>query len=192
MMNAIKYLASIALLSGFIIGTTNAATVNVVDELELTAPFQIVDYSNTILLADAASPLAVNEWIGLTVSTGGLFTITTADQSAPVDSGLDLAIYDATSGALLTWTLGSLIDSATNVVGANPLELTLLAGDYLLKLTGNLFADLSDGSSPDVVLYGIRVAAIPVPAAIWLFGSAMIGMFGFTRRRKITAGALAA
>jgi len=29
------------------------------------------------------------------------------------------------------------------------------------------------------------VAAVPVPAAIWLFGSGLAGLFGFTRRRSI-------
>lgn len=29
------------------------------------------------------------------------------------------------------------------------------------------------------------VAAVPIPAAIWLFGSGLAGLFGFTRRRSI-------
>jgi len=32
----------------------------------------------------------------------------------------------------------------------------------------------------------LRVSAVPVPAAIWLFGTALIGFVGFSRRRKIS------
>ena len=30
----------------------------------------------------------------------------------------------------------------------------------------------------------VRVNAVPVPAAVWLFGSGLIGLIGFTRRKK--------
>jgi len=30
----------------------------------------------------------------------------------------------------------------------------------------------------------LTVSAVPVPAAVWLFGSALIGLVGFSKRRK--------
>jgi hypothetical protein len=30
----------------------------------------------------------------------------------------------------------------------------------------------------------IRIEAVPVPAAVWLFGSGLLGLVGITRRRK--------
>lgn len=35
--------------------------------------------------------------------------------------------------------------------------------------------------------YALDVAAVPVPAAVWLFGSAMAGMLGLSRRKKAIA-----
>lgn len=31
----------------------------------------------------------------------------------------------------------------------------------------------------------VRLSAVPVPAAVWLFGSGLIGLIGFARRKKV-------
>jgi len=36
----------------------------------------------------------------------------------------------------------------------------------------------------DIELNGSSIPAVPVPAAIWLFGTGLIGLIGFTKRRK--------
>jgi hypothetical protein len=44
-----------------------------------------------------------------------------------------------------------------------------------------------DNALNDYVLadtYSISVSAVPVPAAVWLFGTALIGLVGFGKRRK--------
>jgi len=46
---------------------------------------------------------------------------------------------------------------------------------------------------PSTIAWGMRIdategitpSAAPVPAAVWLFGTALIGMFGFNKRRKV-------
>lgn len=41
-----------------------------------------------------------------------------------------------------------------------------------------------DGSSNDAFLMdNIQLSAVPVPAAAWLFGSALLGFFGFSRKK---------
>ncbi len=63
-------------------------------------------------------------------------------------------------------------------------------------LIGNGSNPISDGSSPfsldfinnDQFVYADwQVSAVPVPAAIWLFGSALIGLIGFGKRKSVTA-----
>jgi hypothetical protein len=41
-----------------------------------------------------------------------------------------------------------------------------------------------DDGNNDYALASITVSAVPIPAAIWLFGTALIGLIGFTKRGK--------
>ncbi len=54
------------------------------------------------------------------------------------------------------------------------------AGNYVLEVRGNV-TGTSGGSYAGV----FNVAAVPVPAAAWLFGTSLIGLAGATRKRKI-------
>jgi hypothetical protein len=75
-------------------------------------------------------------------------------------------------------------DQATYVTGTpeffgpfDSLYVTLAdAGTYTIALGGvdGLFQSMD---------YSMDVSAVPLPAAFWLFGSALLGMFGYTRRR---------
>jgi len=42
-----------------------------------------------------------------------------------------------------------------------------------------------DASSSKVWFDNVNVSAVPVPAAVWLFGSALLGLTGLARRKKI-------
>jgi len=42
-----------------------------------------------------------------------------------------------------------------------------------------------DGFNYEIIING-SVSAVPVPAAVWLFGSGLIGLFGINRRKKMT------
>jgi hypothetical protein len=53
----------------------------------------------------------------------------------------------------------------------------LAAGDYTIDLSG---------ISPRGGKYNIQVQT-PIPAALWLFGSALLGLTGISRRKSVTA-----
>lgn len=59
--------------------------------------------------------------------------------------------------------------------GASPVSLT---GPYSLTIV----ADISHSGSGSSSL-GAQISAVPVPAAIWLFGSGLLGLAGFSARR---------
>jgi len=84
------------------------------------------------------------------------------------------------SNPLATFGLAYLDQASTTTPGGSA-SLTfanLAGGDYTLLLGGN-------GTSSDVFgngFYKLTLTAVPVPAAVWLFGSAMAGMIGLGRR----------
>lgn len=93
----------------------------------------------------------------------------------PLDSGLGLVDTSA-------WAF-----AATQGTGATAtLTRFLTAGNYTLILGGY------DGTTAGANLaYTATISAaaspVPVPAAVWLFGSAMAGLIGFNRRKQIAA-----
>ncbi len=74
--------------------------------------------------------------------------------------------------------------STTTAGGLASLTFSNLAsGDYTLLLGGN-------GTSSDTFgngFYKLTLTAVPVPGAVWLFGSALAGLVGFGRRKSKSA-----
>jgi hypothetical protein len=68
----------------------------------------------------------------------------------------------------------------------NYIEFFATAGQvYTIALGGNGAGRWNQNVSD----YALTVQAVPVPGAVWLFGSAMAGMVGFSRRRKAAIAA---
>ncbi len=42
----------------------------------------------------------------------------------------------------------------------------------------------ASGKSPDLSHLSIYAPAVPIPAAVWLFGSGLLGLIGIARRRR--------
>jgi hypothetical protein len=45
--------------------------------------------------------------------------------------------------------------------------------------------DLNHNLTASIAITDVRVSAVPVPAAAWLFGSALIGLFGLNRKNQL-------
>jgi hypothetical protein len=73
--------------------------------------------------------------------------------------------------------LGSLLAPGTFIFDATP-------GNYLVNFFG--FADEFSDKLPSKKLgqYGIEISQIPVPAAVWLFCSGLLGLLLISRREK--------
>ena len=63
-------------------------------------------------------------------------------------------------------------------------NLTALAeGNSSLVILNSFFADTSVQLFPMLIDGTVNVSAVPVPAAVWLFGSGLLGLIGIARRK---------
>ena len=60
--------------------------------------------------------------------------------------------------------------------------LNLGAGDYIFTISGFALNALDPKINSD---YDLTMSAVPLPAAAWLFGTALLGFVSFSRRRKV-------
>jgi len=79
---------------------------------------------------------------------------------------------------------GMSVTTATDLLGS-----LLAPGSFQFNATtpGNYFVSFfgfADVSAPQLGQYGIQISQVPVPAAVWLFGSGLIGLIGISRRKK--------
>ncbi len=111
----------------------------------------------------------------LTTQTDGLRNI-----AGQVNSNGTVTLYAVTS------TAGSLLGDA----GADPNKLVAitdsLAATTSSQVAGEDFSTVQTAALGQV-LRGVAVAPVPIPGAVWLFGSGLLGLVGVSRRRKANA-----
>jgi len=93
-------------------------------------------------------------------------------------------------------TTNPLADSATLISGPENILFTMGGSDYLLELHGfsrnggntfETYASLPENQQTTAEIYATvtNLTPVPVPAALWLFGSGLIGLAGLAARRKV-------
>lgn len=159
------------------------------------------DAGSDIFQADGFATTLDDDGIGAAEGiAGGLFSLNaTIDQSGSLSGGTiaiagTVANLGFTSGTLLT---GNLTDIGFADTGGDPLE-------FLFSITGGDLAGLYGGTGGVILsntsftswlnsfqnapFAGVSdtfaVSPIPVPAAVWLFGSALLGLAGYGRRSR--------
>jgi hypothetical protein len=75
------------------------------------------------------------------------------------------------------------IDVWTNIGVVGAIAPAGTASVQLTLITGNFAGDPA-GGAPRFDEAFLEVSAVPVPAAVWLFGSGLIGLIGIARRRR--------
>ncbi|NNE63540.1 MAG: PEP-CTERM sorting domain-containing protein [Gammaproteobacteria bacterium] len=62
----------------------------------------------------------------------------------------------------------------------------LALGQTTNSVTLNLIQAPFFGTSDPMEVVAINSSVVPVPAAVWLFGTGIIGLIGFSKRRKVS------
>ena len=96
--------------------------------------------------------------------------IGTFDTTPGLTNGIDIA----SPGFILTpfWTTGSLL------IGSTAFNFLSTGSDFSLPTPMDIANDLTDAP---LFTYAVWTAAVPVPAAAWLFMSAIVGLTGVKR-----------
>lgn len=170
----------------FIASQVNAATIALTPSV------------TTVNTGDAFSLTVVGSDFVTDVSSGGVqlnwdptlvtMTSTVADLNASLFSNglLDLGVTSVISGSsvVVGGTFGTIPGTLFNFVTFNFQAISTANIDIL----NSAFGDWQDGAGQavlDVNFVGatVLVNAVPVPAAVWLFGSGLIGLVGIARRK---------
>ncbi len=158
--------------------TTNSNSVPGVVDIEVTIS------SNDAITLDFDTFASFEELINITLinNTGSDWTSFSINYDDPITD-----TFTASLGVLGT---GS----------GNPVVLSSLFTDPIYGLYTGFAADITGGESQSITIDGgvtdyfnglvpvmsltITTSAVPVPAAVWLFGSGLIGLIGIARRKK--------
>lgn len=150
-------------------------TVSALDSNAGITSFQLAESGDYLLTGDSSSVYA-SGWLQVTSTTQ-------LDGALPFNASetFDAGTLD-TAGTLSSWSAGTTIDlAAINGWGSDT--------QTLVQLQNNLQAiSLAQGDSAmvqkkfDGVGLTVEVSEVPAPAALWLFGSALIALGGLRRR----------
>ncbi|WP_417585094.1 hypothetical protein [Nitrincola sp.] len=123
---------------------------------------------------------------------------TSWELSSDVDASFSLGVSGVGTSGMASWTV-SILSSGGDLLTSGSLgsvfeNLMISAGDTLTAviagtISSNIFASKSFSAS--LSLSSIQIAETPLPAAIWLFGSVLLGGLAM-RRRKAQQVAVAA
>ena len=186
-MKTVKWIAAVLLLSGLVVSTAGAATYYV-DYAAATA----MDMSgeNVYRANDPSGDSIVYPG----VAAGATFTHTYDFNVTDILGLTAQAIMNVTVGGAsiadltFSWDTGSsaVVTNASGVAtGTVTFTDFLASGLHTLTVTGKVI-EMVPGADLDTAYdFSIYTTSVPIPAAFWLLGSALVGFVGFGRRRSV-------
>jgi hypothetical protein len=132
----------------------------------------VIDAGNFTQGGDSYNPSPYSgvftDVIKFDVGSSGLSLIFEGEHSGM--AGNELLLTNTADGA--DYRLGSTFSES----------LSLATGSYVFTLSGFAMNALDSAVFSD---YDLKVTAVPLPAAVWLFGSALLGFISYSARRKV-------
>lgn len=160
---------------------TTAETLNVT--IMATNPAFVLD---TFQLAEFGDYRLKGTPLTTDVDASAFFNIVSQTTTCGVFACSSNAIFTAgaladTGGALTNWSLGGVIDLDGTAGWGADTKVTVQVQDNLLAKT-TLFGEIASIQKKQGGV-GIIVNAVPVPSAVWLLASGLLGLIGISRRR---------
>jgi hypothetical protein len=169
------------LVFGFSASSVNASTV-FSPEINIDGTFENVDFFFVGLPA--------NYQLGLFDNTDTAFTnalmVATGDAVAFTPNVPGAAPYSATN-TVSGNTLGLAGATAEFILGLKNTNTGIWLADVSvnpLNLAGTAFNVIFETAPGTLLAVDLVIAQVPVPAAIWLFGSGLLGLIGVARRKN--------
>lgn len=174
-----RALMKLVFVSTLLLGMSSANAALITGSMGLTGAFTAsggTDLSDATIL-DLATAIGTSGTgdIGVTVGFGTVGTITNSpfsfNPSAPVPGLLTIGGWQVDIATILIsdQTVDALTLSGTGSISGHGMDLT--PTDWSLSANAS-------GSS-----YSMTITAVPVPAAVWLFGTGLIGLIAVARRK---------
>jgi len=177
-------------------GAVSAATTTLSQSQNQTADGQDFSFDFT------PGAYEVGSSSSFTVSVQGDFNDPVTDNASITISGDDKGNFNRTSAEAYAvffkgfnntntyrYKLNFNLDAAQTTAFMNNSNVVVDFADGVVALCGwwnfgNCIADEGDAPYAQVD-YTYEVSSVPVPAAVWLFGSALLGLAGVARRKKV-------
>lgn len=131
-----------------------------------------VDVSGQLRAFDVANSFTVQTTADI-MPTAPLTTVDNKYHNWTATANLDLSGADWQKASAVNFTIENILEASTSARGSKAFVDKKFAGMQITVGAGQTGGG-DDGSGPP--------AAVPVPAAMWLFGSGLLGLVGISRR----------
>ena len=177
------------LLAGIIIGVSSLSSASPIHD---TTPFFSIAPTNTQDYTGVVNGSGFDLWtISLTAPAGLIVNLTNGTGNGPVTGA-----FTPTNAAtqLNNITGAALFDSSAVLLGSGSATYTLAGSPVWASLGSETFFSVAQALNAGTyylkiygdagTVYSGSVSAIPLPAAAWLFGSALLGLGALRRKQK--------
>jgi len=170
--------AVLAVAATLIGGTATAAVVPIEQSMTLLNPASGLVFN---IATDGNASASTTSYYELVVDPSwNVPTRFTTFSTEPLGTSASYALYTDTNAAVGAGNTGTPLDAwaLIDVIGNNtiPFHTALLtAGQYILQIN----------TLPGQLSISTQISAVPLPGALWMFGSALLGFLGFSKRRKV-------